>query len=73
MSMRRVIAGEGDSMPWFRGESGPAPGLVVCPMLTPSAGTNATMLQEVYRMAYERAQAALRPTAYELAGRACWN
>jgi hypothetical protein len=31
------------------------------------------MAQEVYRLAYEKAQATLRPSAYEIAQRACWN
>jgi hypothetical protein len=29
--------------------------------------------QEIYRLAYEKAQASLRPSAYELALRAGWN
>jgi hypothetical protein len=73
MSMLREIGGEGASTPWFRSEAGPAPALVVCPMLTAEACMDATMAQEIYRLAYERAQAALRPTAYDIAQNPSWN
>ena len=73
MSMRRVVGGEGASVPWLRSEFEKAPVLVVCPMLPYNAGTDASMIQEIYQMAYARAQAALRPSAYEFAQRPCWN
>ncbi len=73
MSMHRVIGGEGASVPWLRVESGSAPGLVLCPMLPSNAATAVGTVQEIYRLAYERAQAALRPSAYDIARTACWN
>jgi hypothetical protein len=73
MSMRYAMGGEGASTPWMRSEAGSAPGLVVCPILSNDSGMDAMMALEIYRLAYERAQAALRPSAYELAQRVCWN
>ncbi len=73
MSMRRVMSGEGASTPWPGSESGAAAGLVVCPMLAPGVAMDAMKVQEIYRLAYERAQAALRPSAYEMALSVCWN
>jgi hypothetical protein len=73
MSMRSEMFGEGASTPWFRPESGTASGLVVCPMLPPGISMDASMAQEIYRLAYERAWAALRPSAYEIAQRVGWN
>jgi hypothetical protein len=73
MSMWHEMGGEGASTPWFRSESGSAPALVICPMLTAESCMDVTMAQEIYRLAYERAQAALRPSAYEIARRVSWN
>jgi hypothetical protein len=73
MFMGREIGGEGASAPWIRSEVAPATGLVVCPMFSAEAGMDASMVQEIYRMAYERARAASRPSAYEIAHRICWN
>jgi hypothetical protein len=73
MSMRREIAGEGASTPWFRSQDGPEPALVICPMLTAESCMDASMAQEIYRLAYERAQAALRPSAYDIAQKPSWN
>jgi hypothetical protein len=71
--MRRQIGGEGASIPWTRPESETTAGLVVCPLTPSDIGWDATMVNEVYRLAYERARAALRPSAYELALRVCDN
>jgi hypothetical protein len=60
-------------MPWVRRESGSAPGLVVCPIFSLDGGMDVIAAQEIYRLAYERAQATLRPSAYELAQWVCWN
>jgi hypothetical protein len=42
-------------------------------MFSPEAGLDVMKAQEIYRLAYERAQAMLRPSAYEMAQKACWN
>jgi hypothetical protein len=73
MSMDRMMGGEGAALPWVRRDAGLAPGLVVCPMFSPDAGMDVMKAQEIYRLAYERAQAMLRPSAYEMAQKACWN
>jgi hypothetical protein len=73
MSMRAVMAGEGASTPWIRSDRGSAAGLVVFPMLSVGGGMEAGMVQEIYRLAYERAQAAVRPSAYEKVQQPCWN
>jgi hypothetical protein len=36
-------------------------------------GMDADSAQEIYKIAYERARAALRPSAYELIQRVCEN
>jgi hypothetical protein len=46
---------------------------MVFPMLAIGTGMDASCAQEIYRLAYERAQAALRPSAYEIVQRVCWN
>jgi hypothetical protein len=73
MSMRYVMAGEGASTPWIRSDRGSAAGLVVCPMLVMGNGMGADFAEEIYRLAYERAQAALRPSLYEILQRECLN
>jgi hypothetical protein len=44
-----------------------APGLVVCPIPVAAPGVSPAAVQEIYRLAYERALAAARPSRYELA------
>jgi hypothetical protein len=73
MSVRRPIGGEGESTPWSLSAPGPAAGLVVCPMLTAGVGVDATTVQDIYRLAYEWARAASRPSAYEMALKASCN
>jgi hypothetical protein len=73
MSMRGKLGGEGASTPWLRAEPTREPALVVFPMAPSAACTDALMVQEIYRLAYERARAAMRPTPYEVARRICWN
>ena len=73
MSVRRQIGGEGDSTPWSPSESETAAGLVLCPMLTAGVGVDATTVQDIYRLAYDWARAALRPSAYEMALKASCN
>jgi hypothetical protein len=60
-------------MPWSRPDSVSGPGLIVCPMFSPDTGLDASWAQEIYRLAYERAQAALRPSAYEIVQKVCEN
>jgi hypothetical protein len=73
MSMRPVMGGEGASMPWVRGEVEASPGLVVCPMFSADPALHATAVQEIYRLAYERARAMMRPSIYEIASKASMN
>jgi hypothetical protein len=73
MSMRQAMGGEGASMPWIRSGGGLASGMVVCPMLALGGVMGAGFAEEIYRLAYERAQAALRPSVYEIVQRACLN
>jgi hypothetical protein len=73
MSMRHAMAGEGASMPWVRPEGAAWSGMVVCPMLAIGSDPGSGWALEIYRLAYERAQAVLRPSAYEIAGRASLN
>jgi hypothetical protein len=73
MSMRGVMAGEGASMPWVRSERASGSGLVVCPMLPLGHGMEASWVEEIYRLAFERARAALRPSAYERILQECPN
>jgi hypothetical protein len=43
----------------------PGAGLVVCPLVWQDAARGGCGIEMIYRLAYERAQAALRPTWYE--------
>lgn len=61
--------GDGASTPAFFPANHSAPNLVVWPVLSPGGASLADAFQELYRLAYERAQAALRPGPYELACR----
>lgn len=72
MSMRSQIGGEVASKAWF--PSGPGTtGLVACPTFAPGVGRDAAAVREIYRLAYEGARAASRPSAYEMALRASCN
>ena len=71
---RLIRPGLDHATPWPWSTPTPAPGLVACPLM--AAGgmySEPAVLQEIYRLAYERAQAAARPSRYELALRACSN
>lgn len=59
--------GEGASTPVFRPSVHPVPNLVVWPLLSPGGVGSPNAWQELYRLAYERAQAAFRPGTYQLA------
>jgi hypothetical protein len=67
---RRFPIEQATSTPWLRPALAEFPGLVACPI--PGAGVP-DAVQEMYRMAYERAQAAARPTAYQRALWVCLN
>jgi hypothetical protein len=73
MSIQRVIRGEGSSATWFRPTPATTPALMVSPILLPQTGVTAATAEEIYRLAYEWAQAALQPSVYEWAQRACLN
>jgi hypothetical protein len=67
---RRFPIAHATSTPWLRPATAEFPGLVACPI--PGAGVPEAV-QEMYRLAYERAQAEARPTAYERALCICLN
>jgi hypothetical protein len=69
MSLRAAVGGEGASMPWFRNEVKASPGLILWPMFSTDPALDATVMQEIYRLAYEWAQAMMRPSIYDIA----WN
>jgi hypothetical protein len=63
------LVGEGASTPAFHQAATFVPSLVVWPMLTPGGPHALDASKELYRLAYEWAQAALRPSRFELASR----
>jgi hypothetical protein len=73
MPASRVIGGEGASLFGDRSASAPTPGLVLCPVVASTAGMTTEMVEQIYQLAFERAQAALRPSEYERAQSICWN
>ena len=67
---RRFQIEPAPSGPWLRPTSTEVPSLVAC--LAPGAGIS-DAVHEMYRLAYERARAEVRPTAYEHALCVCLN
>ena len=67
------FGGEGASTPGFHSTATSGPGLVVWPILPASDANRVDASQELYRLAYEWAQAVLRPGRYELAYRVGLN
>jgi hypothetical protein len=63
------LVGEGASTPAFHPAATFVPSLVVWPTLQPGGAHALDASKELYRLAYEWAQAALRPSPYELASR----
>jgi hypothetical protein len=63
------LVGEGASTASFHTAATFVPSLVVWPMLIPGGAHELDASKELYRLAYEWAQAALRPTPAELASR----
>ena len=73
MGMQRFFVGEGTPAPEAASGFVAIPALMLCPILLPAVAMTQEAAQEIYRLAYEKAQAALRPTKYERAQRICWN
>ena len=67
------FAGEGASTPGVYPAAASRPGLVVWPIRPPFSANGFDASQELYRLAYEWAQAVLRPGRYELANRVGLN
>jgi hypothetical protein len=63
----RGFFGEGQIIapPRVEAPAMPAAGFVVCPLALQTAFRCDSGFQEIYRLAYERARAALRPSWYE--------
>jgi hypothetical protein len=73
MSAQRVYSGEGASLFRIGSDAASTPGLIFCPVAASGAGMTMQTVEQIYQLAYERAQAALRPSEYERAQRPCWN
>ncbi len=70
----KVMGDDGGSAPGlYSGMTPSVPHLVVWPMLTPVGSLTAEAIEQIYRLAHEWAQAALRPAAYEVAQRVYCN
>jgi hypothetical protein len=69
----RGVYGEGASAPGFGSRVAPVPSLVLWPMFTPGVSVAPESLQQIYQLAYEWAQAALRSSWYERSQRMSWN
>jgi hypothetical protein len=67
------LGGEGASTHALQPAATSVPSLVVWPILPPSGANTIDASQELYRLAYEWAQAVLRPGPYELACRFASN
>jgi hypothetical protein len=59
--------------PWPVVTTGPGPELVACPMPGATAGGLPAAAQAIYRLAYERALAAAKPSRYALAASVSTN
>jgi len=69
MHPQRVVGGEGASAPVFGSTMVSIPSLMVWPLHGPALNMTYESAQHIYYLAYEWAQAALRPSAYDLAQR----
>jgi len=63
------LGGEGASTNFLLSETPPVPAVVVLPIVMPFAAIACSAQCDIYRLAYELAQAALRPSPFELATR----
>lgn len=73
MYSKTNLGGEGASTPAVYLAAKSIPSLVVWPIISPTGANALDTSQEVYRLAYEWAQAVLRPGPYELASRSNSN
>ena len=73
MFLNVKFGGEGASTAGFLPAVAPGHGLVVWPIVSPGGANTCEASQEVYRLAYEWAQAVARPARYELAYRVGLN
>jgi len=73
MFLKVKLGGEGASTPGFHSAVASGHGLVVWPIVLPSGANTRDASQELYCLAYEWAQAVLRPGRYELAYRVGLN
>jgi hypothetical protein len=67
------LGGEGASTPDYALAATSGPLLVVWPMMAPSGANAVDASRELYRLAYEWAQAVLHPSRYERACRVVLN
>jgi hypothetical protein len=72
MNLKSIVGGEGASTIEFGASVVAMPGLVVWPACT-HGSVSLEASQDIYRVAYEWALAALRPCRYELATRFALN
>jgi hypothetical protein len=68
-----TVGGEGASAHVFGLEKLSIPALIVWPLNGPFLGASSESVQQIYYLAYQWAQAALRPSAYSLSQRVSSN
>jgi hypothetical protein len=73
MQADRNVSREGASTPYYRAALTEFPLMVVCPLPVFSAGMRPEDMQQIYQLALERAQAACRPSIWDLGQRRCMN
>jgi hypothetical protein len=73
MLTRHFFGEDGTSAPEMTSAFVAIPALMLCPIFLSPAATTHEAVQELYRLAYEKAKAAFRPSRYERAQRLCWN
>jgi hypothetical protein len=66
MSGQHPFRGEGEVVLSISNATRSTPGFVIFPILTATSGMTWEIAQQIYQIAYERAQAAVRPSVYEL-------
>jgi len=69
MQPDRTVPREGASAPYYRASVTEIPALIVIPVVVHGAGMTPELVQQIYRMALERALAACRPSIWDLAQR----
>jgi hypothetical protein len=73
MQPDHMVFREGASTPYYRATVTEVPALVVFPPSVSGVGIGPEDVQEIYRVALERARAACRPSIWNLAKRICLN